>query len=411
MENENNRYRELTDNEIKILKNQACHSKNWKSIFVVDNFKPENIRNVHFTGKNYIGSYNHEITNKDGIKLQCGIYNSTLSNCIINNNVYINNVKQYISNYIISENVIIDNISLLSTTKDSTFGNNVEIDVLNEAGGREINIFNDLSSQIAYLMVCYRHNQAFIKKLNSIIGSYSEIIKSDKGIISKSSSLQNCGIIRNVNVGEYADLCGLSSLENGSIISDQQDPVFIGNNVIAKNFIIREGSIIDEAAIISKCFIGQACRIGKQLSAENSLFFANSEGFHGEVLSVFAGPYTVSHHKSTLLIAGMYSFYNAGSGTNKSNHMYRLGPVHQGILERGCKTGSFSYLMWPSHIGAFSSIIGKHGSKFDSSDFPFSYVSEKNGISKIAIGSNFFNVGTTRDALKWPKTRQAENKK
>ena len=58
----------------------------------------------------------------------------------------------------------------------------------------------------------------------------------------------------------------------------------------------------------------------------------------------FAGPYKVTHHKSTLLIAGMFSFMNAGSGSNQSNHMYKLGPIHQGTLERGAKTTSDSYI-------------------------------------------------------------------
>ena len=60
----------------------------------------------------------------------------------------------------------------------------------------------------------------------------------------------------------------------------------------------------------------------KHYSAEHSVFFANSQGFNGEACSIFAGPYTVTHHKSTLLIAGMFSFMNAGSGSNQSNHMY-----------------------------------------------------------------------------------------
>ena len=80
----------------------------------------------------------------------------------------------------------------------------------------------------------------------------------------------------------------------------------------------------------------------KQFNHQNSVFFANSEGFHGEAVSIFAGPYTVTHHKSSLLIAGMFSFFNAGSGTNQSNHMYKLGPIHQGVVDRGSKTGSFS---------------------------------------------------------------------
>jgi len=69
--------------------------------------------------------------------------------------------------------------------------------------------------------------------------------------------------------------------------------------------------------ILDGCFVGQSVKLGKQYSAENSAFFANCEGFHGEACSIFAGPYTVTHHKSTLLIAGLFSFFNAGSGTTK----------------------------------------------------------------------------------------------
>jgi hypothetical protein len=99
----------------------------------------------------------------------------------------------------------------------------------------------------------------------------------------------------------------------------------------------------------------------------------------------------------------MYSFYNAGSGTNQSNHMYQLGPVHQGILERGSKTGSFAYLLWPCRIGAFSVVMGKNLASFDTSDFPFSYINVDNEKSILTPGMNLFTVGTRRDGEKWPK--------
>jgi len=124
---------------------------------------------------------------------------------------------------------------------------------------------------------------------------------------------------------------------------------------------------------------------------------------------VFAGPYSVTHHRSTLLIAGYFSFYNAGSGTNQSNHLYKLGPVHQGILERGCKTGSFSYLLWPCRVGAFTPVLGKHHASFDTSEFPFSYIDEENGRSTLVPGMNFFTVGTVRDAEKWPVRDRRKN--
>ena len=66
--------------------------------------------------------------------------------------------------------------------------------------------------------------------------------------------------------------------------------------------------MVDGGALLAKTYVGQGCRVGRQFSAENCLMFANCEAFHGEACSVFFGPYSVTHHKSSLLIAGMFSF-------------------------------------------------------------------------------------------------------
>jgi len=111
----------------------------------------------------------------------------------------------------------------------------------------------------------------------------------------------------------------------------------------------------------------------------------------------------VTHHKSTLLIAGMFSFMNAGSGSNQSNHMYKLGPIHQGILERGAKTASDSYILWPSRVGAFSLVMGRHVTHSDTSHLPFSYLIEQQNTTYLVPGVNLRSVGTIRDAQKWPR--------
>jgi hypothetical protein len=141
------------------------------------------------------------------------------------------------------------------------------------------------------------------------------------------------------------------------------------------------------------------------------LFFANCQGLHGEACSIFAGPFTVTHHKSTLLIAGMFSFLNAGSGSNQSNHMYKLGPIHQGFVERGSKTASDSYVLWPAKIGAFTLISGRHYSHCDTSELPFSYLIEHKDVSYLSPAVNLRSIGTIRDSQKWPKrdVRKSEN--
>ncbi|MBS4035041.1 MAG: DUF4954 family protein [Ignavibacterium sp.] len=365
-------FRNLTSEELNPLKNNGCTAEDWNKIKVSERFNPELVRNVNLGGEVFIGE-----------------------------NVLIHDVK-LLSNYRIENNVVLKNISSITVTEETTFGNGTEISVLNEGGGRELVIYDKLSSQIAYMMVTCRHDSDFIKSLFGIIKNYSASKKSKIGKIGESSSVKNCGIIKNVWIENSANIEGITNLTEGTIRSSKDDPVKVGNGVLAKHFIIQSGSSIVDGALLDKCFVGQGVKIGKQYSAENCAFFSNCEGFHGEAVSVFAGPYTVTHHKSTLLIAAMFSFYNAGSGSNQSNHMYKLGPLHQGILERGSKTGSFSYMLWPSRVGAFSVVIGKHYTNFDASEFPFSYINEEDGKSVLTPAMNLFTVGTKRDSQKWP---------
>jgi hypothetical protein len=83
--------------------------------------------------------------------------------------------------------------------------------------------------------------------------------------------------------------------------------------------------------------------------------------------------------------------------------MYKLGPVHEGIFGRGSKTGSFAYLILPTVVGAYTVVMGKHYANFDTSDFPFSYITEEKGKSELTPAMNIFSVGTRRDSEKWPK--------
>jgi hypothetical protein len=297
--------------------------------------------------------------------------------------------------------VIIENVGRLQVTGETTFGNGIDIEVLNANGNRKFPMFDLMTAQLAYLMTTYRQIPELNIKLEKIIRDYVKSKKSKKGTIKKNCRISDCGKIINVTIGESAHLSGVLRLEDGTIVSNASAPVQIGDGVVARGFIILSGSQIDSGAIIEKSFIGQAVKVGKQFSADNSLLFCNSELFHGEACNIFAGPYTVSHHKSTLLIAAMFSFFNAGSGSNQSNHMYKLGPIHQGVVERGSKTGSFCYLLWPSRIGAYSVIIGKHLTNFDAADFPFSYIVEENGKTVILPALNYFNAGTERDKNKW----------
>lgn len=395
-------FRKLENIEIDKLKSNNCWADDWNNITVKDNFNPNSYNLVRFSGIIKLGETTKYVSLDGGISVGTGIFNAKIHNSTIGDNTYISNVNQYIASYDIGDNVIINNIDRMYIKSTSCFGNGIKVSVLNETGGRDVMIYDSLSSHLAYIMAIYRHEHKMVERVESMITAYAESIKSDRGVIGNNSNISNCRTIIDVRIGENSIINGASHLENGSINSTSESNVEIGNYVIAKNFIICNSTKIMDGAIIENCFVGQGCNMGKQYSAENSLFFSNCVGMHGEACSIFAGPFTVTHHKSTLLIAGMFSFMNAGSGSNQSNHMYKLGPIHQGVIERGSKTTSDSYILWPAKIGAFSVVMGRHYNNCDSSIFPFSYLIESSDESYLVPGVNLKSVGTIRDTKKWP---------
>ena len=396
-------YRSLTSAEIAQLEAQGCSATNWAEIEVAQDFDAQYVHHTKFSGHNKIGAFHREITLPGGLSIHTGIYNATLHNCEVGNDCHLYNIHNYIANYHIGANTCIENVNAVLVDGRSTFGNGVRVPVMNEGGGREIPIFNELSASLAYILTLYRHRPKMIHALEHQIDAYAEEHASDHGYIGDNVRILNCGSIKNVYVGDYAELVGVSRLKNGSVNSNAFAPVRLGSGVKCSDFIISSGVEIGDSTLVDKCFVGQGCIFDKHYSAGESLFFSNCQGMHGEACAIFAGPYTVTHHKSTLLIAGMFSFLNAGSGSNQSNHMYKLGPIHQGIAERGAKTTSDSYLLWPSKIGAFSLVMGRHTHHADTSELPFSYLIENNSESYLVPGANLRTVGTIRDAQKWPK--------
>ncbi|MCQ2336683.1 MAG: DUF4954 family protein [Paludibacteraceae bacterium] len=395
--------RKLTNIEIATLEAQACTCSDWSKVSVADTFSTDYVKHVHFSGNITLGVLEKEIAAKGGIVRHSGIFHATLHNCIVGNNVFINKINCYIANYNIGDDCFIENTELVVTDGVSSFGNGTEIALLNEGGGREILMSDNLSSHLAYIMANYRHRDKCIEKIKNIILDYSKRISSATGSIGKNVKIINCGRIENVRIGDYATIEETSNLTNGSINSNESDPIYIGQNVIAKNFIISSGSIVTDASLVENTFIGQGVQIGKHFSIYDSVYFSNCQGFHGEACAIFGGPFTVTHHKSSLLIAGLFSFLNAGSGSNQSNHMYKLGPMHQGVVERGSKTTSDSYILWPAKVGAFSLVMGRHTQHSDTSNLPFSYLIENDDATFIVPGVNLKSVGTIRDAQKWPK--------
>lgn len=396
-------YRKLTQDEIDFLVSRDCRADDWSGVEIRDPESLKYIRGVRFSGSVRWGSFNKVFELPGGLHKHSGLRNATLHNVTVGDDTLIENVSNYIANYDIGTHSYIENVDLVVCEGPCAFGNGVQVSVLNETGGREVLIYDRLSAQVAYVLAMYRHRPGLIARLNADIEAYAKEQTSVRGTIGNEVSIRNTRHINGVRIGDYAVVSGASRLRNGTIISNETAPVTIAHGVIADDFIVCSGASVSDNTSLERCFVGQCCRLGHGYSASDSLFFSNCQEENGEACAIFAGPFTVTHHKSTLLIAGMFSFMNAGSGSNQSNHMYKLGPIHQGILERGAKTASDSYILWPSRVGAFSLVMGRHVTHSDTSDLPFSYLIEQQNTTYLVPGVNLRSVGTIRDAQKWPR--------
>lgn len=394
--------RHLTEAEITRLQKQGCTASDWSLVTVHPDIDLQYIYHVDFFGSNRLGRFRKTHKLAGGIRKHSGIHHAALRNTTIGDDCLIENVTS-LSHYNIEYDCLILNTDTLITEGESTFGQGTAIAVLNETGGREIIMHSQLSAQEAYLQAMYRHDAALTGALHALAQREAEKCRRRMGTVGKGSRIVRCGYLRNIRFGQACTVEGAARLENGTICSTAEAPAYIGERVIAKDFIIQAGAKVTDGAMLTRCHVGAASVIGHGFSATDVYFASNCQAENGEACAVFAGPYTVSHHKSTLLIGGMFSFMNAGSGTNQSNHMYKLGPSHQGILERGCKTASGSHILWPARCGAFSMVMGHYKSHADTTLFPFSYLVEQLGGNCLIPGIALRNVGTFRDIQKWPQ--------
>ena len=333
-------YRNLLEYEIAQLEASGCTATNWNTVSVKDGFNPSCYIRVNFSGNVKLGN-TRELFVRNGVPVRSGIYDATIHNCEL--------------------------------------GNGCEVNVMSETGSRSLYIYEGLTSQIAYLTAMYRHNEAFTTRIKALAKEYSDRQRCATGLIESNVTIAGCGTISDTIVRTGACVEGATRLVDGTVGRDCK----VGDNVIASHFIMASQARVDSGSTIERVFVGQASSLANGFIAHDSLFFANCACECGEACAVFAGPHTVSMHKSTLLIGGMFSFFNAGSGTNE--------------------TASNAYITWPAHIGPFTLVAGSHTSHPDTTELPYSYLMERKGKSLLIPAANLKTSGTIRDILKWGK--------
>ena len=396
-------YRNLSPREIEVLEGNSCWAEDWSRVEVAEDFIPYNFHRVTFYGDIRLGAFDKQVEISSGFFKHSGINDATLRNVTIGDNCLIEKIGNYINNYQIGDDCYISNVSTMETTEGATFGEGHVVSVLNEVGDGNVVLFRGLNSQLAAFMVKHFSDKELKEAITRLIMADVELHRPEQGTVGQGVRIVNAREIYNTVIEEDCEVCGATRLNNCTILSSRDASVYIGAGVICENSIISNGCSINNSVKMQDCFVGEACTITNGFTAEASIFFANSYMANGEACAAFCGPFSASHHKSSLLIGGQFSFYNAGSNTNFSNHAYKMGPMHYGTLERGTKTASGAYVLMPATIGAFSVCFGKLMHHPNTRNLPFSYLISYNDDCYLVPGRNITTVGLYRDIKKWPK--------
>ncbi|UIR57491.1 DUF4954 family protein [Sphingobacterium sp. SRCM116780] len=367
-------YRNLTAEEIAILVKNGNHADDWNQILVTPSFLPNQIKQNNFFGLVRIGNMDSIYLEYRNLKLESGIYNSTIVSCDLGDHVAIHHVK-YMSHFIIGHDVILSNISEMETSSTAKFGNGIlregesedlriALELCNENGVRSILPFDGMQAADAYLWTRNRQDKVLQNRFQELTDKRFNKSRGTYSVIGDRCIIKNSQIIKNVKIGSDAYIKGINKLKNLTINSSPEAFTQIGEGCELVNGIVGYGCRIFYGVKAVRFILSSFSQLKYGARLINSFLGDNSTISCCEVLNSLIFPAHEQHHNNSFLCAAMVMGQSnmAAGATVGSNHNSRAADGEL-IAGRG---------FWP---GLCVSL--KHNSRFASytllvkGDFPY----------------------------------------
>lgn len=419
------KHRELTEEEIRVLTQNANYADDWSNVLVKDGFNPYQVKRTRFKGFVRIGKLENYYLEYHDLKQPVGIYDSTIVSCDLGDNVAINYVS-YMAHYQIEDEVILFNVKEIITTAVAKFGNGIlkegeqeksriELELGNENGGRSVLPFNGIKAPDIFLWYKFRDDKALMSKFKDFTETKYDNKRGYYGRIGSQTIVKNSILLKDVNIGEAAYINGANKLKNLTINSKDGASTQIGEGVELVNGIIDYGCRIFYGVKAVRFVLGQASQLKYGARLINSYLGDNSTISCCEVLNSLIFPFHEQHHNNSFLCAStLYGQTNLAAGaTIGSNHNSRAadGEILAG---RGFWPGLCVSL---KHNSKFASFILLAKGDFPSElnvQFPFSLVSNNVSDNCLEIMPAYwfqYNMyALARNSWKYAKRDKRSNK-
>jgi hypothetical protein len=389
-------YRQLSAHEIEVLVRNNNTSDDWNKLLVSDAFDPELVKNCKFFGLVRIGKLESLYLEFNNIRLQVGLYDSTIISSDFGDNVVINNVS-YLSHYIVGNEVMIINVNELAATNHSKFGNGILkegedeslriwLEICNENGGRRVLPFDGMLPGDAWLWSRHRNDEVLMQKFKDFTERKFDNLHGYYGKIGDRTIIKNTAIIKDVRVGSDAYIKGANKLKNLTINSSAEAKTQIGEGCEIVNGIIGYGCRIFYGVKAVRFVMASHSQLKYGARLINSYLGNNATISCCEVLNSLIFPAHEQHHNNSFLCAAMVMGQSnmAAGATIGSNHNSR-GADGEIIAGRGFWPGLCVSLKHNSKFASFTLIAKGDFPAELNIPIPFSLVSNDVKNDKIVI--------------------------
>ncbi len=360
-------WRHLGEEEAELLAKNGNTSDNWDDILVTDQFDPAQIKNTEFFGLVRIGRVRNAILEHHDLRIPVGITNSRIVACDVGDDVAIHDVR-YLAHYIVGDRCILINIDEMHTTNHAKFGNGiikegeaedvrVWLDLMNEAGCRQVLPFEGMIAADAYIWAKYRDDTALQNRLKEITQNSFDSRRGIYGTIGDQCVIKNSRIVKDVKIGQHCYIKGANKLKNLTIKSTEAEATQIGEGVEMVNGIVGYGCHVFYGCTAVRFIMGNNSNLKYGARLLNCFMGDNSTVSCCEIVNNLLFPAHEQHHNNSFLIASLVMGQSnvAAGATIGSNHNSRANDneIQAGrgfwpglcvSVKHSCRFGSFVLL-------------------------------------------------------------------
>jgi hypothetical protein len=316
--------RALFKSEIAQLESLGNSAQDWFRVRVAEGFSPRRVRNCEFRGNVVLGACDEAVELAGGVEAETGLSNSTVVDCVVGNNASVRDVR-LLANYVVCERAVVADCGRITCSPGTTFGNGARVPVALEGGGRDIEMFAELTVELAAAVVRPGTLRPELEGYRRAVAEYQARVTSKRGVIGAGARLWSVSRIEDSFVGPGSRIDGAACIVRSTLLGTADEPVVVESGAQVTDSLLQWGCRATGAAIVERSVLIEQARVERQGKVQCSVLGPNTEVAAGEVCSCLLGPFVGCHHQS-LLISTLWPAGrgNVGYGANVgSNHTSR----------------------------------------------------------------------------------------